>query len=212
MTYVAPTIWKVSRESRGTVDLNMHSLSDPELVARLARHDEHALGELYDRHAAAAYGLALRVVHDETTAQEVVQDVFLALWERPERYDPARAGVRAFVLVMVRSRALDRLRREKPTLALYDEEGQDYPLEDERENVPARAEQVALAAHVRAALGDLSAAHRETVERAFFRDESREEIALAMHVPVGTVKSRLKYALDRLRGVLSGRGERGWAE
>lgn len=212
MTHAAPTTRKVGRESQGTMGLNMHSLSDADLIARLARREEAALGELYDRHAPAAYGLALRVVSDEHAAQEVVQDVFVALWERPGRYDPARAEVRTFVLVMVRSRALDRLRREKPTLALYDEEGQEYPLEDERENVPARAEQAALAAHVRAALADLSAAHRETVERAFFRDESREEIAVAMHVPVGTVKSRLKYALDRLRGVLSGRSERGWVE
>lgn len=212
MTYATPTVWKVGREGRDTVKPDMHSLSDADLVARLGRHEEVALSELYDRHAPTAYGLALRVLGEEHAAQEVVQDVFLALWERPGRYDPARAEVRAFVLVMVRSRALDRLRREKPTLALYDEEGQEYPLEDERENVPARAEQAALAAHVSAALAGLSAAHRETVERAFFRDESREEIALAMHVPVGTVKSRLKYALDKLRGVFSSHGEMGWVE
>lgn len=176
--------------------------SDAELVARLARGDEGALGDLYDRHAGAVYGLALRLLAEPGAAQEVVQDTFLALWERPGRFDPARADLRAFLLVMARSRALDRLRREKPALRLYDDAGEEFPLEDETTNVAGRAEAAERAERVRAALGGLSAAHRETVERAFLRDETREEIALAMNVPVGTVKSRLKYALDKLRAAL----------
>ena len=185
---------------------------DVELVARLLGRDEAALGELYDRHAAAMYGLALKMLGDGDAAQEIVQDAFLNLWERPGRFDAGRAELRAYFLVVVRSRSLDRLRREKGHLPLLNDEGDAFPLPDERMNLQGGAEQAALSERVRAALFGLSAAHRETVERAYFGDQSREEIAQDMGVPVGTVKSRLKYALDKLKGVLGGRGVAGWDE
>lgn len=184
-------------------------LADAELVARLLAGDQAALEALYDRHAAALYGLALRVVTDAGTAQEVVQEVFSTLWTRPERFDPARGELRAFLLTMTRSRGIDRLRRERATLPLQDEAGEVFPLPDPGPGPQARAEQAAGRDRLRAALTRLSAAHRETVERAYYRDESREQIAEAMQVPVGTVKSRLKYALDKLRASL---GEGGWSE
>lgn len=185
---------------------------DAELVARLLRRDEVALGELYDRHSGAMYGLALRLLSDADAAQEVVQDAFLNLWERPGRFDAGRAELRAYFLVVVRSRSLDRLRREKAHLPLMNDEGDEFPLPDERVNLQGAAEQAALSVQVRAALLGLSAAHRETVERAYFGDQSREEIARSMGVPVGTVKSRLKYALEKLKGALGGRGAVGWED
>ncbi len=189
--------------SRRRATLDDVTVSDEDLVARLARHDEAALGALYDRHASAVYGLSLRTLQDADLAQELVQDVFVALWDHPGRFDPARAGLRAYLLVVTRSRAIDRLRREKPTLRLYDDDGEEFPIEDPAPSVLDHAEGAQRAERIHTAMRALSAAHRETVDRAFLREESREEIARAMRVPVGTVKSRLKYALDKLREALS---------
>lgn len=112
---------------------------------------------------------------------------------------------------MARSRALDRLRAQKVTLPLQDEEGKELPLPDEHANVVQSSEQAAQREQLWQALGGLSVTHQETVNRAFLRGESREEIAQAMSVPVGTVKSRLSYALKHLKGVL-GEGGKAWLD
>ena len=178
---------------------------DALLAARLARRDEAALAEAYDRHAGAVLGVLSRLL-DQGTAQEVTQDVFLRLWDRPEAFDPARAGLRAYLLVMARSRALDRLRAARATVPLHTEDGEERPLADGRPGPEGRSEERAQRDQVRAALSGLSDTHRETVERAYLRAESREEIALAMGVPVGTVKSRLSYALKHLKTQLGKEG------
>ena len=176
------------------------------LLARCAQGDQAALAALYDLYGAAAYGLAMQVLHDAAAAQEVVHDAFLKLWTRPALYDPARAAFSTFLLTIVRNAAISRLRGVRYTLPLEDEQGQPLPYADERVNLPQRAEQRAQAERVGAALAVLKPVQRETVERAYYRGESREMIAAAMQVPVGTVKSRLKYALERLRGLLDGEG------
>ena len=186
-------------------------LDDAALAARLRRRDEGALAEVYDAHAGAVYGVLTRLL-DGAGAQEVTQDVFLTLWNRPEAYDPARAGLRAYLLVLARSRGLDRLRAQKATLPLHDEVGAELPLPDERQDPAARAEGQHRRERVREALAGLSAAHRETVTRAFLQGQTREEIAADMGVPVGTVKSRVKYALDHLRRILGAEEAGAWLD
>lgn len=183
------------------------AVPDAALAARLVRRDEAALAEIYDAHAAAVFGVLVRLL-DHATAQEVLQDVFVRLWDRPEAFDPARAGLRAYLLVMARSRALDRLRGARVTVPLHGEDGVTLPLPDGRPSLTRLSEDRARRDRVHAALSGLSGAHRETVERAYLRGESREEIARAMDVPVGTVKSRLSYALKHLKRHL---GEEGGA-
>ena len=183
-------------------------LPDAQLVFRLIRRDEAALGLLYDRHSGAVYALLLRLL-GQSSAQEVVQDVFLRLWQAPEKYDPARAELRAFLLVMARSRALDRLRQERGEWRLYDDQGQDFPLPDERQNPFSQAAGAQQREKLARAMAHLSEAHRETVRRAFMMGESREEIAQGMDVPVGTVKSRLNTALAHLKRTLAGQVEDG---
>lgn len=187
------------------------SPEDAALVARLRRRDEEALAEVYSAHAAAVYGVLVRLL-DEASAQEVTQDVFLTLWQRPEAYDSRRAGLRAYLLVLARSRGLDRLRARRVTLPLHDEEGAELPLPDERQDPAAWAEGQGRRERLRSALTHLSDAHRETVTRAFLQGQTREEIAAGMGVPVGTVKSRLKYALDHLRRVLKPEEAGSWLE
>lgn len=174
---------------------------------RLQARDEAALAEVYDAYSGAVYGV-LRQLLDEASAQEVLQDVFLRLWEQPGTFEEARGSLRVFLLVMARSRALDRLRRQRMTLPLHDEEGAELPLPDNRPGVVQQSEQAAQREQLRRALDGLSASHQETVQRAFLRGESREDIAQAMGVPVGTVKSRLNYALKYLKRAL---GEEGTA-
>lgn len=177
---------------------------------RLLARDEGALAELYDAHSGVVYGV-LRQLLDDSTAQEVLQDVFLRLWDNPNAFDAGRGSLRVFLLVMARSRALDRLRAQRVTLPLQDEEGAELPLPDDRVNIVQSSEQAAQREALRQALGSLSVSHQETVNRAFLHGESREEIAQAMSVPVGTVKSRLSYALKHLKTVL-GEGGKAWLD
>lgn len=176
--------------------------SDAELVARFAVRDEAALGELYDRYSAVANGLALSVLKERALAQETVHDSFLKVWARPTLFDPARGAFSTFILTVVRHAAISRLRAVRYTLPLQDEEGLPLPLADSRVNLLEHSELQQRAERVQAVMQSLKPVQRETVERAFYRGQSREAIAEEMNVPVGTVKSRLKYALDRLRGLL----------
>ncbi|WP_181392011.1 RNA polymerase sigma factor [Deinococcus irradiatisoli] len=177
--------------------------SDAELIARFAARDEAALGELFDRYQAAAHGLALQILRESAAAQEVVHDSFLKVWDRPGLYDPQRAAFSTFILTVVRRAAISKLRGVRFHLPLEDEEGAPLPLRDETVDLPSRSEQQQVAERVRAALAQLKAPQRETVERAYYQGQTREAIAEAMGVPVGTVKSRLKYALERLSSALS---------
>jgi len=174
---------------------------DAALAARLRQRDEDALAQVYDAHAGAVYGLLTRLL-GEAGAQEVTQDVFLTLWNRPEAFDPTRAGLRGYLLLVARSRGLDRLRAQKATLPLHDGEGAELPLPDGRQDPARLAEAQDRRDRVRGALAQLSASHRETVTRAFLQGQTREEIASDMGVPLGTVKSRVKYALEHLRRLL----------
>ena len=176
--------------------------SDAELIARFAVRDEAALGELFDRYSAAAHGLALFILKESAAAQDIVHDSFLKVWNKPQLFDPQRAAFSTFILTVVRHAAISKLRGVRFHLALEDEEGRPLPLADEKVDLPSLSEQRQVSERVQAALQVLKPPQRETVERAYYRGETREAIAEAMGVPVGTVKSRLKYALEKLRGAL----------
>lgn len=180
--------------------------SDAELIARFALRDEAALGELFDRYQAAAHGIALYILKESAAAQEIVHDSFLKVWEKPQLFDPRRAAFSTFILTVVRHAAISKLRGVRFHFSLEDEEGLPLPLADERVDLLSQTEQRQVSERVQAALLDLKPPQRETVERAYYKGQTREEIAAAMQVPVGTVKSRLKYALERLRGVLGDQG------
>ena len=177
--------------------------SDAALMSRLEPLDELAFAEIYDRYAGLLYGVALRVCSRPLKAEEIVQDTMMKLWRNPRGFDATRGALSTFLLTLTRNAAIDALRRERPTSSLTDEEGEALPIPSADSGPLERAELEAVSVRVQAALLGLSDAHRRTVELAYFRGSSREEIALEMNVPVGTVKSRLKYALDKLRGTLA---------
>lgn len=169
------------------------------VVARVVRQDEQALAELYDALAGRVYGLALRIVRQVQTAEEVTEDTFWQIWRQAPRFDPLRGSVTAWVLTIARSRALDAVRRRDPA----------EPLDEERlatvagDSDPQDLLQALQQQHrLHAALGTLDAVPRQLLALAFFRGLSHEEIANQMSMPLGTVKSHIRRALLRLRDLL----------
>jgi RNA polymerase sigma-70 factor (ECF subfamily) len=178
---------------------------DRELIRSIAGGSSDALGRLYDRHAAAVFGLACRVTSRHDLAEEVVQDVFAQVWSQAGRYDSARATVAGWLVMMTRSRALDRLRSQRAR------PDQHVPAEtDQLMSIAAAGpdpEQVAItgrqAGQVRAALLDLPEMQRQLVELAYYDGLTHAEIAERTGVPLGTVKTRLRAATASLRGALT---------
>ena len=173
-------------------------LSDEAVVALVARRQESALAELYDRHGRVAYGLALRVLRDPALAEDAVQDAFLAVWRGADRFVPERGSASAWLLTLVHRRAVDVVRREErrradplPELEPGSDGGadDDAMLRLERERVVG-------------ALKKLPDPQREALELAYYAGFSQSELADRLGVPLGTIKSRMNAGLARLRDLL----------
>jgi RNA polymerase sigma-70 factor (ECF subfamily) len=176
---------------------------DRALLGRIARQDETALAALYDRHARVLFTLALRIVGDRELAQEVLQDTFLRCWSGAERYDSARGQVVAWLVGMTRHRAIDLL-RSRPHQARLRERG---PLPSADRLAGSREPDVEDSALIRhamtTALTALSPVQREAIELAYYSGLTQTEIARVQGEPLGTVKSRMRSGLERLRAALS---------
>ena len=174
-------------------------LSDEALVALAARAEESALAELYDRHGRVAYGLALRVVRDQTLAEDAVQEAFLALWRSAATFVPERGTASSWILTLVHRRAVDLVRREDRRRA--------EPLEDEvQAGAGGSAEDVAWLRlereRVQEALRRLPDHEREALELAYYGGFTQSQLAERLGVPIGTIKSRMFSGLARLRELL----------
>jgi RNA polymerase sigma-70 factor (ECF subfamily) len=176
-------------------------LSDEALVALVARGDDPALAELYDRVGRIAYGLAYRVLRDERLAEDAVQEGFLAVWRTAAGYVADRAKARTWILTLVHRRAVDLVRREERRRAEPLDEG-------ERDSVGATgsAEDEAWLhferERVQDALRRLPDAQREAIELAYYGGYSQSELAERLGLPLGTIKSRMFAGLARLREAL----------
>lgn len=183
----------------------MAELTDQELIERIARRDQAAMAQLYDRYARSVYGLALHVLHDERAAEDVVQDAFLTVWRLPERYDPGRGAFGPWILRVARNRAIDLLRRgAHERVSTGDDEGTSFA-ERIVDPAPDPSEQVwteAMADQVRAAVATLQPAQRQVIELAYFRGMTQSEMAKHLGVPLGTIKTRVRTALRRLSEML----------
>jgi len=173
-------------------------------LARIARGDREALGELYDRHARAVYSLALRILQDTADAEDTVQEVFSQAWNQASRYDASRGAVAAWLLTVARSRAIDRLRarRARPEHAADDRAvNRVVDLGVPPDLQVLSAEQIA---RVRAALEGLPLLQRVAIELAYYEGLTHAEIADRLEQPLGTVKTRIRLALMKLRETLAG--------
>lgn len=171
--------------------------SDQELVLAIQAGSTDALAMAYDRHAGTAFRLAMKVANDRETAEEIVQDAFTALWRSPGSYNSLVASLRTWLLSIVRHRAIDRIRarRTRPAPAELKEAWMMPAPANVQSEVQARIERGAL----RASVACLPIAQSRTLELAYFGGYTYVEIAETMGVPVGTVKSRARLALERLR-------------
>ena len=181
-----------------------HADGGEDAPASLAIGDRAAIGDLYDRYGRLAYSLALQLVRDPALAEDIVQDAFLTIWRRAEDFDGRRGTVRSWLLTIVHHRAIDVLRS-----ARYRRDGKEgeVVLQGLQANcqVEHEAQQREEARVVRQALGVLPHDQRLAVDLAYFGGYSYPEIAQFLGLPVGTVKSRLRLALRKLRLVV---GER----
>jgi RNA polymerase sigma-70 factor (ECF subfamily) len=182
------------------------SLDDLELVERLGRHDARAFEALYDRYVRLAFAVALRVLSDRDRAEEVVQDVYVKLWRQPNLFDPRRGAFRPWLLRVVHHRAIDELRQANRDRAQTAEDPEGRILESLADKGPAPedlAETSIDRDKVMEALDQLSPSQREAIEMAFFDGLTQSEIAKRLGEPLGTVKTRVRLGMRRLRDLLA---------
>lgn len=179
-------------------------LSDEAVVALVARSEEAALGELYDRYGAAAFRLARRIVRDSALAEDVVQEAFLAIWRGAARFLPERARAAAWIMTLVHRRAVDVVRREQRRRGLPLEDGDDDRVEGAADDaVWLRLERE----RVQRALAALPDQQRETLELAYYGGFTQAELADRLGRPLGTIKSQMFAGLTNLRGLLEATAE-----
>jgi RNA polymerase sigma-70 factor (ECF subfamily) len=170
----------------------MAGASTPDLLRRLQDGDSEALGAFYDTYSGLVNGLALRILRDTTDAEDVVQEVFVQAWRQAGRFDPSRGSPEAWLCTIARTRALDRLRRRA---ARREEPSESAPPPTGR---PRTEEALA----VRKALQGLSEDQRRALELAYYEGLTQSEIAERLDEPLGTIKTRIRTAMIRLRETL----------
>jgi RNA polymerase sigma-70 factor, ECF subfamily len=174
--------------------------SDVELLRAVAAGDEGALAALYDRYRVILFGLMLRILHSRAEAEDCLQEVFLQAWRRASDFDEARGRPFTWLVTLARSRAIDRLR----ALSSRDRTAQDAARAPEEETSDAvadaiRSEQSAV---VRGALAALPPEQRRVLEMAYFEGLTQTEIATRLDQPLGTVKTRMRAGMTKLRELL----------
>lgn len=177
--------------------------ADRAALARVAAGQLEALEELYDTYRVMAYTIAYRITSDAAMAEDVVQEAFLGAWRNAARYAESRGSVKTWLLAIVHHRAIDAIRRRRPTTELPEREDVPPPamtLPDIWPEVAGNLDREAIAA----ALGALSDVQREAIELAYYGGLTQQEIAARTGAPLGTVKSRVRLGLLAMRGVLTG--------
>ena len=185
---------------------HIDEVSDARLVTSIARYSEVALAEVYRRHGRAVYGLARRVLNDATEAEDVTQEVFLRLWRQPDRFDPDRGSLRSFLLAQAHGRAVDAVRssssrRQREAREAVRTARADYDMQHE-------VWDLALADQVANAMNELSGDERQAIELAYFDGHTYREVARLLEQPEGTIKSRIRTGMRRMRASLADAGVR----
>ena len=184
--------------------MSLRDASDATLVVAIGRWRQDALAEAYRRHAGAAFALARRVLGDKERAEEVLQEVFLRLWHQPDRFDPGRGSLRSYLLAQTHGRAVDLLRSETSRRRREEREARqtaESPPDIEREVVD-----LTVAERVKDVVAALPVEERRAIELAYFGGHTYREVAVILEAPEGTVKSRIRSGLRRMRSSLTEAG------
>ncbi|MGB8861537.1 MAG: ECF RNA polymerase sigma factor SigK [Ilumatobacteraceae bacterium] len=179
-------------------------LDDPwaGLLRRAGRGDQAAFAELYDALSPLVYGVVLKVVRDPSQAEEVTQEVFVELWRLAARFDGSKGSAKSWAATLAHRRAIDRVRSEQASRVRQDRDANQAVRE--HDVVVAEVESSLEQVRVRRALGQLSELQREAVELAYFGGHTYREVAVLLDVAEGTVKSRIRDGMIRLRDELGG--------
>jgi len=178
-------------------------IPDDDLLHAIARNDEGALAAIYDRYRLILFGLILRILHDREEAEDCLQEVFLQVWRRARDFDESRGRAFTWLVTIARSRALDRLRASGSRLKLATEAAQVAP--DEVGDAAEEAVQSEQGALVREALAELPEEQRRALLLAYFEGLTQTEIAARLGDPLGTVKTRMRSGMIKLRELLHGK-------
>jgi RNA polymerase sigma-70 factor, ECF subfamily len=180
--------------------------NDVRIREALIAGSEPTLAEVYDTYGPVVYGIALHITRDQGAAEDIVQEVFVDLWRRPDRFDPHRAPLRGWLAMIARRRGIDwtRRRRSQPDLSPDDVELASSGFEDDVLGAVANK-------HVRKAVEDLPTPDRQAILLAFYRGLTYREVAKALSIPEGTAKWRLRGALRRIGDQLMAEGFEGGA-
>lgn len=185
-----------------TIAAELAALRDEELVALLLRRQEAALGAVYDRYGRLVYTVALRITGDRETAEEVVQDVFQNIWQAAGSFQPQLGSFSSWLLGITRHRAIDATRSKRERARTREQAlDETLPLGDDT-SVERQVSQGLLRDTVREALRELPASQRQAIELAYYGDLTRVQIAERLGEPVGTIKTRLRLGLLKLREML----------
>jgi RNA polymerase sigma-70 factor (ECF subfamily) len=183
---------------------NIHLLADEELMRLVSDGDAHAFETVYDRHGAAAFSLAYRMIGHRAAAEDAVQEAFISIWRSRARYEPERGSVRTWVLGIVHHRTIDTLRRN----LVHDRRRSSAEGIEEQHEAQERTDvEVARredARTVRAALETLPTDQTRVIDLAYFGGFTHSEIAEMLEMPIGTVKGRMRLGLEKLRRQLAG--------
>jgi RNA polymerase sigma-70 factor (ECF subfamily) len=189
------------------------SVIDPKLMARVVKGDHQAFSQLYDQSSSLLYTLAFRILGNRDEAAELLQDIYLEVWKKVARYDVGRGTPMAWLVTLTRSRAIDRLRAraskahtvvdstEQPSPHLPDQSPDPFHIQADHE----------LRNAVGKALAELPESQRQALELAYYEGLSHTEIAARLNQPVGTIKTRIKLGMNKLRTALKGCCEQGEA-
>jgi RNA polymerase sigma-70 factor (ECF subfamily) len=172
-----------------------------ELIAASARGDEQAFAQVYDQTSPRVYGMVLRVVRDAAQAAEVTQDIYLQVWRQSARFDSSKGAVLPWLLMIAHRRAVDRVRAAQSAILRDDKYAvlnEERPFDSVSEHVQSSLE----AQRVRKVLQDLTPAQREAVNLAYFGGYTHSEVSELLKIPLGTVKTRIRDGLIRMRDAL----------
>jgi len=180
---------------------DLGTLGDAALVVAIGRWRQDALAEAYRRHAGAVFGLAGRLLGHRALAEEVVQEVFLRLWDHPDRFDADRGSLRSYLLAQCHGRSVDLIRSESSRRIR--EERQHRQQAEAGYDLEHEVWDIVVGDQVRDALGRLSDVERQAIELAYFGGHTYKEVARMLGEPEGTVKTRIRSGLRRLRAGLA---------